>query len=235
MNKVEEVNYRIAAIEALQILKKSLSYRELAAMMDLSPTVLSRYVNGHVIPSLEKARKIFELYKREYIVKTVKRRIFRDEVGAVDTSGIISDSILLKGIILSEYNKFRGFKIDKVLTMEADGIPVAVQFGLIFGVDLAVARKSKKVGVRNFIEIKQVFESGAYRYIYLPKGALNKNEYVLIVDDIIRTGATIRALAKLCKIAKANISGVFSIISIGSSAEKLKEELMCPVESFITL
>jgi len=235
VNKVEEINYRLAAIQVLRILKEKLSYSELSAITNLSPTVLSRYINGHVIPSLDKARMIMDIFKKEYLIDIVKRRIFQDEVGAIDTSRIIYDSTLLKGVVLSEYNKLKGFKVDKILTMESDGIPVAVHFALILGVNVAVARKTKKIGVRDFVEIKQVFESGTYRYIYLPKGSIKKDEYVLVVDDIIRTGATIRALAKLCRTVKANLSAVFAVISIGDSKEKLREELNCPVESFITL
>lgn len=232
---MEELNYRIASIYVLRVLKKIFSYSELSALTNLSSTVLSRYVNGHVIPSIDKARMIFELYKREHLIRLIKERIFQDEVGAIDTSRIISDIDLLKAIALSEVEKLRAFRVDKVLTMETDGIPVAIQFCLALNVDLAIARKTKKIGVFDFIEIKQVFESGIYRYIYLPKHALKRGEYVLIIDDIIRTGATVKALANICKAAKANLSGVFTIISIGDTVKRLKEELNCPVESFLTL
>ncbi|MEM1677114.1 MAG: phosphoribosyltransferase family protein, partial [Nitrososphaerota archaeon] len=157
------------------------------------------------------------------------------EFGAIDSSQIIHNPTILKHIVMAEYEKMNSMKIDKVLTLEADGIPVAYQIASMLGREVAVARKVKKLGVRDFIEIKQVFESGTYRYIYLPKGSIKKGDYVLITDDIVRTGATIKALMNLCKEVKANVSGVFTIIALKKINEKLEEELGVPVISFTTL
>ena len=235
MKKVEELNYRLYSIEALRILKKMTSYDKLSSMLEIPPTALSRYVNGHVVPSLETARSIFNIFKREYLMNEVNKRIIVDEFGAVDSSLIIYDPVFLKNLIVSEYEKLNSVKVDKVLTLEADGIPVEYQIASILGKEVAVARKAKKLGVRDFLEIKQVFESGTYRYIYLARNAIKKGEYVLLTDDIIRTGATIKALVNLCKEAKANVSGIFTIISLKKMHTKLEEELGIPVISFIEL
>jgi adenine phosphoribosyltransferase len=235
MKKFEEFTYRLNSIEALRILKTRMSYKELSSMLNIPPTALSRYVNGHVIPGLEIARSIFNLLKKKYLISEVRNRIIIDEFGVIDNSFIIYDPVLLKYIVLSEYERVNSVKIDRVLTIETDGIPVAYQIASIFGKEVAVARKSKEIGVRKFIEIKQVFESGTYRYIYLHKDALRRGEYVLLADDIIRTGATIRALMNLCREARANVSGIFTVISIGKMSERLEEEFGVPVISFMEL
>lgn len=235
MKKAEELSYRLYSIEALRTLKKLMSYEQLSSILQIPSTALSRYVNGHVIPSLETARSIISVFKKEYLIKEVNNRIVIDEFGAVDSSMIIYDPVFLKHLIFSEYEKINSVKVDKVLTLEADGIPVAYQMASILGKEVAVARKAKKLGIRDFIEIKQVFESGTYRYIYLPRNAIRKGEYILLTDDIIRTGATIRALVNLCKEARANVSGIFSIISLKKIHTKLEEELDIPVISFIEL
>ncbi|RLG10038.1 MAG: hypothetical protein DRN64_03300 [Thaumarchaeota archaeon] len=235
LRRFEELWYRLGSIEVLKILKKRMSYEELSSMLNMPPAVLSRYVNGHVLPSVEKSKLILSIFKREFLVDEVMNRLSRDEVGALDTSRIIHDPLFLRQIILAEYEKLMGFKVDKVMTMESDGIPVAYQLALILGTEMAIARKSKKIGVRNFVEVKQIFESGAYRYIYLPKGLVEKGEYVLLVDDIIRTGGTMKALVALCRELKASISGIFSIIALRGAKERLVEELDIPIESFITI
>lgn len=235
LRRFEELWYRLSSIEALKVLKKRMSYEELSTILGLPPAVLSRYVNGHVLPSAEKSRAIIAVFKREFLLDEVRRRLARDEVGAIDTSEIIHDPLLLKQIVLAELEKLMGFKIDKVMTMESDGIPVAYQLASTLGVGLAIARKSKKIGVRNFVEVKQIFESGAYRYVYLPKGLVRRGEYVLLVDDIIRTGGTMRAMIALCEEVRASISGIFSIIALRGVKERLMEEYNIPIESFITL
>jgi len=236
MKKFEELTYRLHSIEALRILKKTMSYNELSSMLSIPPTALSRYVNGHVIPSLETARLIYNIFKKKYLIKEVNNRIIFDEFGVLDNSLIIYDPVFLKYIILSEYEKINSVKIDKVLTIEADGIPVAYQIASILGKEVAVARKTKELGVREFIEIKQVFESGTYRYIYLPKNTIKRGEYVFLVDDIIRTGATMKALVNLCRKARANVSGIFTVISLGKKVRTgLEGELGIPVISFLEI
>lgn len=235
MKKAEELKYRLSSIEALALLKKTMSYDELSSILGIPPTALSRYVNGHVIPKIETSKAIFDLFKREYLIKEASKRIYVDEFGAVDSSMIIYDPVFLKYIVLAEYEKMKVFKIDKVLTLEADGIPVAYQVASTLGKSVAVARKTKKLGVREFLEIKQVFDSGTYRYIYLPKNSIRKGEYVLLTDDIIRTGATVRALVNLCKEVKANVSGIFTVIALKKVNTRLEGELSVPVISFMEL
>lgn len=235
MRRLDELWYRLEAVEALRLLKKNMSYEKLSSMIDLPPSVLSRYINGHVVPSLEKSRIIFSTLKREFLSREVWDRLERDEVGAIDTSRVIYDPVILKFILMSEYEKLLGFKVDKVMTMESDGIPVAYQLASILGTEVAVVRKSKKIGVRNFIEVKQIFESGAYRYIYLPENLVKKGECILLVDDMIRTGATMRALAEFCKKIGATVSGIFTIVAMASSKDKLHEELNISIEAFMIL
>lgn len=235
MKRLEELWYRMNSIEALKLLKKQMSYEQLSAMINLPPTVLSRYINGHVLPSMEKSKIILSVFKREFLLEEIKRRLARDEVGAIDTSQVIYDPLLLKQIIVTESEKIMGFKVDKVMTMESDGIPVAYQLASVLGTEVVVARKSKKLGIKDFVEVKQIFESGAYRYIYLPKGRIKRGEYIFLVDDIIRTGGTMRALVSLCNKLKANISGIFSIIALRNAKNKLMEELNIPIESSVTI
>jgi adenine phosphoribosyltransferase len=105
MKKFEEFTYRLNSIEALRILKTRMSYKELSSMLNIPPTALSRYVNGHVIPGLEIARSIFNLLKKKYLISEVRNRIIIDEFGVIDNSFIIYDPVLLKYIVLSEYER----------------------------------------------------------------------------------------------------------------------------------
>jgi Helix-turn-helix. len=111
MKKFEELAYRLHSIEALRILKKTMSYNELSSMLNMPPTALSRYVNGHVIPSLETARLILNIFKKKYLIMEVKNRIIFDEFGVLNNSLIIYDPVLLKYIILSEYERINSVKV----------------------------------------------------------------------------------------------------------------------------
>ena len=72
--------------------------------------------------------------------------------------------------------------------------------------------------------------------LYLPKDALKRRDSVLIVDDMIKSGETQAALVNFAKKAKAEISGVYSLIAVGDDwRENLKLPKGSPVEVVIKL
>ncbi len=67
--------------------------------------------------------------------------------------------------------------------------------------------------------------------LYIPKDAFKRRDSVLIVDDMIKTGETQAALINLVKKAKAEVSGVYSLISVGDDWQtKIKSRRGSPVE-----
>ena len=121
--------------------------------------------------------------------------------------------------------------------MEVDGIPLAAEVAGEFNVNLAVVRAERDLGVEDFVEQKAVYSPSTVRYLYLPKAAIRKGENLLIVDDLVRSGTTIEAMARIAEKAKAKIVGVFAIVSVDQSMARLKSRLglTCPIESIVTL
>ena len=99
-------------------------------------------------------------------------------------------------------------------------------------VNLVIAKQTKEVGVRAFIDETFVLrDSGVTVTLYLPKKAIRRKDSVLIVDDMIKTGETQAALVNLVYKSKAEVSGLFSLIAIGSEWEKrINLPRGCPVE-----
>jgi len=56
--------------------------------------------------------------------------------------------------------------------------------------------------------------------LYIPKGAIKRGDSVLIVDDIIRSGETQRALINLVTKSKAEVAGIFALIAVGEEWKK---------------
>ncbi|MEM2243156.1 MAG: phosphoribosyltransferase family protein, partial [Candidatus Bathyarchaeia archaeon] len=74
-------------------------------------------------------------------------------------------------------------------------------------------------------------DSGVTITLYVPKDAIKKRDSVLIVDDMIKTGETQAALVNLVRKAKAEVSGIFSLIAVGDEwRKKLKLPEDCPIE-----
>jgi adenine/guanine phosphoribosyltransferase-like PRPP-binding protein len=231
MNMVESMKLRIRSIEYLKMLKRDHTYAELSRMLQLPTTVLNRYIMGKVLPNEERAKEFISDFKKRYNIENeIRKRIKYDNQGYFDNSTILYDTLLLREIAEQVAERF--FKAEKILTSETDGIPVACSIAARLGVDAVYARKKREVGITDYIEETYVpSSSGTLMSLYLPRGAIQKNEKVLIVDDVLRSGETQRALINLAEKSGAFIYGIFMVISIGNTELLGKENFF----SLVTL
>ena len=49
---------------------------------------------------------------------------------------------------------------------------------------------------------------------FLSKGGVNKNEKILVIDDLIATGGTAEAAAKLIETSKGEVAGFIFVINL---------------------
>ncbi|AHL23798.1 MULTISPECIES: phosphoribosyltransferase family protein [Thermococcus] len=237
MSQLKSVQEKLRLIRVLRLLKKSYTYEELSKITGLPITVLNRYVRGKVLPSAERTRELLELLL-PYInlEEEVKKRIKFDERGFFDNMPVLSDTALMSLIAEEVAGRYLDKDVDKVLTAATDGIALGVHIARELGADIVYAKKKKEVGVEKFYEVSYVpSASGTVMTLYLPQWALKKGENVLIVDDVIRSGETQRALVEMTRQAGAKPIGMFFLVSVGDIVEKLQEEYEFPVESLIRL
>ena len=228
---------RISSVELLATLKKSYNYKELSAALGLSAPILSRYVRGHVLPSAARSEKFIATFKERLLRKMVLDSVKVSADGSYDISGVVSNVGLLRQIAKVVFSQFSPVPVDRVLTMEVDGIPLATEVAGEFNVHLAVVRAERDLGVDEFVEQKAVYSPSTVKYLYLPKTAIKRGENLLVVDDLVRSGTTIEAMARIVEKAKAKIVGIFAIASVDQSMAKLKGRLglTCPIESIVVL
>jgi adenine phosphoribosyltransferase len=232
----DELKLRLMTIELLRTAKykRNITYRELASKTGLPVTVLSRYAKGHVLPNTARARQLWKILSKIVGLKVeIRNRIKFDEQGYFDNTDIIGDYNILQQAANHALANFAGKRVTKVLTAAVDGIPLATMVANALGVNLVIAKRSKEVGVKAFLEETYVLgrDSGVTMTLYIPKDAIKRRDSVLIVDDMIKSGETQAALVNLVRKAKAEISGVFSLISVGEEwKKKLKLSSDCPVE-----
>lgn len=232
----EDLKLRLMTIELLRTAKykRNITYRELSSKTGLPVTVLSRYAKGHVLPNTTRAKQLWKVLTKLVGLETeLRNRIKFDETGYFDNTDIVGDYNILQQAANHALANFAGKRVTKILTAATDGIPLATMVANALGVNLILAKRSKEVGVKAFLDVTYVLgkDSGVTVTLYIPKDAFKKRDSVLIVDDMIKSGETQEALAQLVKRAKAEISGVFSLIAVGDSwKERLKFGKDAPVE-----
>jgi adenine phosphoribosyltransferase len=232
----EDLKLRLMTIELLRTAKykRNITYRELASKTGLPVTVLSRYAKGHVLPNTARAKQLWRiLTKLVGLEPELRNRIKFDEDGYFDNTEIIGDFNILQQAANHALANFAGKRVTKVLTAAVDGIPLGTMVANALGVNLVIAKRNKEVGVKAFLEETYVLgrDSGVTMTLYIPKETIKKRDSVLIVDDMIKSGETQAALVNLVRKAKAEISGIFSLVAVGEEwKKKLKPTNESPVE-----
>jgi purine operon repressor len=231
----EDLKLRLMTIELLRTAKykRNITYRELASKTGLPVTVLSRYAKGHVLPNTSRAKQLWKVLTKLVGLETeLRSRIKFDEDGYFDNTEIVGDYNILQQAANHALANFAGRRVTKILSAAVDGIPLATMVANALGVNLVVAKRNKEVGVKAFLEETYVLKgSGVTMTLYIPKEAIKKRDSVLVVDDMIKTGETQAALVNLVRKAKAEMSGLFSLVAVGDEWKRvLKLSGECPVE-----
>jgi adenine/guanine phosphoribosyltransferase-like PRPP-binding protein len=128
----------------------------------------------------------------------IQLRIRFDDSGYFDNTRLISDPLLLERAVQQAVNTFAGTRITKILTPAVDGIALAILLAHRLGVNLVIAKKTREVGVNEFIEeIYTPHKSAMVFSLYVPRDALRRGDCVLIVDTVVDTGDIQMALATI--------------------------------------
>ena len=124
--------------------------------------------------------------------------------------------------------RFSGKKIDKVLTIEASGIPFATAVALRVGVNMVYAKKHKSKNVSGDVYKAEVasYTHGNVSDVVVAKDYIKRGEKVLICDDFLAVGNAIRGLLEIVRQAGAEAVGCAIEIEKGfqKGGDKMREE-----------
>jgi adenine phosphoribosyltransferase len=138
------------------------------------------------------------------------------------------DPRLLDGLAAEIAGRVDGV-FDRILTVEALGIPVATALSLRLGKPLTIVRK-KKYGLPGEVAVPS---STGYATHTLYLNGVGKGDRVLFVDDVLSTGGTLRAVAEAVRRAGAVLSGVLVVIEKGPNRRRLESELGIAIKSLV--
>lgn len=114
-------------------------------------------------------------------------------------------------------------EFDVILTAESKGIPLAYEMARQSGKPYVVARKSVKLYMSNpvSVTVKSITTANEQTlYLSAEKAEMIKGKNVLIVDDVISTGESLKALEKLVSSADGNISAKVAVLAEGDAADR---------------
>lgn len=236
MNRAEKAALQLQAVDVLRTLKETRTYDELAAETALPAGDLNRYVNGHVLPGVDRAEEVVGSVGHEMLRAELAARIDRDADGYVDNSRVVFDQALLDLVAPVAAQAYDFDRPDVVLTAATDGITLAAAMAGHFDATVAYAKKTKETAVEEFIESRQRLDSGIELTYYLPARAIDHGDTVLVVDDLIRSGETQELLLDIADRAGATVGGVFALIGVGEEGIcRARDRVDAPVAALTSL
>lgn len=112
---------------------------------------------------------------------------------------------------------------DVLFTAEAKSIPLIYEMARQSGKPYAVARKRPKVYMTDPVSVEvQSITTKGQQLLWLGQEdiAAMAGKRVLIVDDVISTGESLRALEALAALAGADVAGKCAILAEGDAADR---------------
>ena len=113
---------------------------------------------------------------------------------------------------------------DVIMTAETKGIPLAAELARDMGMkQYVVARKSVKAYMENpiWVEDESITTAGKQRlYLMDADVELMKGQKVLLMDDVISTGGSMKAMKELAEKAGAHVIGEAAILAEGDAAKR---------------
>ncbi len=129
-----------------------------------------------------------------------------------DVTTLIADKEAFKKAVDLLSKKYKGKKIDKVVGVEARGF--------IFGAAVANKIDAGFVPVRKKGKLPFKTISTTYELEYgtdtleIHKDAIKSGEKIIIIDDLLATGGTVKAVIDLINQLKGNIAGIGFVIEL---------------------
>ena len=129
-----------------------------------------------------------------------------------DITTLIKDKNAFKECIDQLTKIVNNLEFDKIAAIEARGFIFASAVSYNLSKPLILMRKKNKLPAETH-SVEFELEYGRAT-IEIHKDAVNKNEKIIIIDDLIATGGTAEAGAKLVEKSNGQVSGFIFVISL---------------------
>ena len=169
------------------------------------------------------------------VIKLLEDRILKDgeilpgnvlKVGSFLNQQI--DTVLLKEIGEEIARLFKDCGVNKILTIEASGIAIAVSAAFAMGVPVVFAKKNRSTNISGEVLVTEVesFTHGVTNKIVVAKEFITEDDVILVVDDFLANGKALAGLFELVKSAGATYVGAAVAVEKGfqKGGDSLREK-----------
>ncbi len=129
-----------------------------------------------------------------------------------DITTLIKNETAFEETINQIVERSKKFKVDKIAAIESRGFVFASAVSYVLKKPFIMLRKKNKLPA-DVHSVDFQLEYGTAT-IEVHKDSISRNDSVLIIDDLIATGGTAEAAAKLIEISKGHVAAFIFIINL---------------------
>ena len=129
-----------------------------------------------------------------------------------DITTLIKNEKAFRSCIDQIVERSKKFKFDKIAAVESRGFVFASAVSYILSKPFIMLRKKNKLPAETH-SVDFELEYGRAT-IEVHKDSIKKDEKVLIIDDLIATGGTAEAAAKLIEVSNGKVAGFIFVINL---------------------
>ena len=129
-----------------------------------------------------------------------------------DITTLIKNETAFEESINQIVERSKKFKVDKIAAIESRGFVFASAVSYILKKPFIMLRKKNKLPA-DVHSVDFELEYGTAT-IEVHKDSISQNDSVLIIDDLIATGGTAEAAAKLIEISEGNVAAFIFVINL---------------------
>ena len=129
-----------------------------------------------------------------------------------DITTLIKDEKAFAYSIEQIVERSKKYKFDKIAAIESRGFVFASAVSYVVNKPFILLRKKNKLPAKTHsVDFKLEYGTAT---IEVHKDSINKDDSVIIIDDLVATGGTAEAAAKLIKISNGKVAGFVFVINL---------------------
>jgi adenine/guanine phosphoribosyltransferase-like PRPP-binding protein len=220
---------KLQVMYLLRALRRFMSLKDLANIIGLDETLISKYIHGVILPGPRRAKELLITLSNSDLVNKLLVETVRGMINAAlrvypDILNLASlDIDLINYYVLNLIKKLNGIEATKIITVEGGGLLISGLIASYTSLDLVYCLRDKYIP-NSLIEYIRSENPAYSNFLSLPM-VFSKNDRAIIVDDIIITGTTVKTLYMLARRAHVKISAIVTLIINERIIKKLKGEV----------
>lgn len=171
--------------------------------------------------------KLKESLERSDVVRFGEYQYFVHPI----TDGIPAMDPLVLDEVLDRIYDLMDLDVDYLVGAEAMAIPLIVPLSLMTGIPYNVIRK-RKYGLLGEVSVRQ---TTGYSEKELYINGLKKGDRVIVLDDVVSTGGTLRAIAKALKTMGVDVRDIIVVVKKTDKLDELEKDIGQKVRTLVSV